>query len=943
MSNAADPHALPGPPLTGRLPLSLATRIMLAVGVLLLLLGVAVTSTVQRGFHDTQQHAASLASRGVEYQTEQRLAALTVREARLSETRLLQAAAATRVAARTWASLLEHPSAGQVPALARTSAGAHYDASPTRQVDLWIRRGTALNAEALRDVRDSQVLGAVLPPLVQETPDTAALYFLSRHNVVRYAPPVGLHLRLPATLDITRQPIYTRARPTANRVPDTVWSPPYLDDVGHGLLVTASTPVYLRGEFRGIIGADVSLARLSAHLTAMKPTPGGFVMLLDQAGQVIAAPQQALTVLLGQAAPHSVSARLSLSLLRHPASALTPLHDQLTTRPSGVQGIQAHGTPYLLSHAKLPALNWTLVMLSPRDEIAAQHASVTRAITLHADQTLGRTVTVLLVCFLLGLVAAERLAHAGIIQPITRLTRASTQVTSGNLDVRLPEQTQDEFGMLARAFNTMLATLQQRAQALRRSQDQYELAVRGSNDGVWEWNVTTQDLYYSARWKGMLGYAPHELEGHVTTWEWLLHPDDRERIQRQIAQHLDASGDLLEFECRLRHKDGTYRWIHSRGATQRDPQGRALRLAGSHTDITDRVEALQLLERRVAARTRDLEALLSVTQNLTYSADLQDNLDRLAQAVVHATGAVAASVTFTSSQGEPGVGGTAGEPSLLSALSPDVPSAPVNVMSRPKVVVSVPLIYADRHLGILHAAYPADHELDDAERQLLTGIAGQAAVAVENARLFAGARDHAALEERQKLARELHDSVSQALYGIALGGRTTLRQLDRAPEQAPDSVRYMLSLAEAALAEMRALIFELRPESLEQEGLSMALAKLASALQARHGLTVSLDLGEEPALPIDTKVALLRIAQEATHNTVKHARATSIDLHLARQDRQLHLTIRDDGVGFDPSQRGEGTLGQTSMRERAQAVGATCTVTSEPGQGTAVRVTVPIP
>ncbi|GGO23585.1 PAS domain-containing protein [Deinococcus humi] len=941
--------------LTGRLRFSLATRIVLAVALLIVLLGIAVTVAVMRGFQETQRHAASLASSGVEHQIEQRLAALTVKEADLSETRLLQAAAATRVVARSWDSLLQRTAAPQGPGLLRTASGASYDGTPSRQADVWIRRGMAQDSGAMRDVRDSQLLDAVLLPLVQETPDTAALYFLSRHNVVRYAPPIGLQGLVSATLEFTRQPIYTRALPTTPGERRTVWSPPYLDDAGHGLLVTASTPAYLKGEFRGIIGADVSLTSLSAHLSSLKPTPGGFVVLLDVQGRVIAAPPRALRVLLGQAAPQSVKARLGLSLFQHPASALRSLRVELTQRQSGVRPLDAHGTPYLLSHAPLQALGWTLIMLSPRDEIVAQHASVVRAITRDADQTLGWTVSALLICFLLGLVVAERLAHAGIIRPISGLTRASRQVTSGNLDVRLPEQAHDEFGILSRTFNTMLATLQQHGRALRRSQDQYELAVRGSNDGLWEWNVAGGDVYYSPRWKGMLGYGSQDLEDHLGTWEGLLHPDDRERVLRHIAQHVEGPGDLLEFEGRLRHRDGTYRWIHSRAATQRDAEGRAVRLAGSHTDITERVEALQLLEQRVVARTRDLEALLAVTRDLTYSASLQDNLDRLAQGVVQATGAVTATVLLADSTGRPSVGGRGalpdhavtvqepGEASEAAALQNWEASQGANLPATPTQdsVISVPLVYGGRHLGTLHATYPVEHVLDDTERQLLQGIAGQAAVVVENARLFASARDHAAVEERQKLARDLHDSVSQALYGIALGGRTTLRQLERTPDRAPESVRYMLSLAEAALAEMRALIFELRPESLEQEGLSMALAKLASALQARHGLVVSLDLCEEPALTIDTKVALLRIAQEATHNTVKHASASSIDLHLNCHADRVELVIQDDGEGFDPSQPREGSLGQKTMRERAQAVGATCTVTSERGRGTLVCVRVP--
>jgi signal transduction histidine kinase len=152
-------------------------------------------------------------------------------------------------------------------------------------------------------------------------------------------------------------------------------------------------------------------------------------------------------------------------------------------------------------------------------------------------------------------------------------------------------------------------------------------------------------------------------------------------------------------------------------------------------------------------------------------------------------------------------------------------------------------------------------------------IANQAAVAIENARLYEQAQALAVLEERQRLARELHDSVSQALYGISLGAHTARTLLERDPGKLAEPLGYVLSQAETALMEMRALIFELRPESLETEGLVAALSRQAVALHARHGIEVSAELGDEPDLPLKVKQELYRFAQEALHNTVKHARA----------------------------------------------------------------------
>ena len=203
------------------------------------------------------------------------------------------------------------------------------------------------------------------------------------------------------------------------------------------------------------------------------------------------------------------------------------------------------------------------------------------------------------------------------------------------------------------------------------------------------------------------------------------------------------------------------------------------------------------------------------------------------------------------------------------------------------------------------------------------------------------AQELAALQERQRLARELHDSVSQALYGISLGTHTALEALDSDPGEAIAPLEYVITLAEVGLAEMRALIFELRPESLATEGAIAALTKQVAVLRSRYKLTVDAQLGEEPALSLERKQALYRIAQEALHNIVKHARASTVLLRLNRQDGKLILEVCDDGKGFDPTGPFPGHLGLHSIQERAAWLGGTCSIESAPAQGTCLRVHIP--
>jgi signal transduction histidine kinase len=183
--------------------------------------------------------------------------------------------------------------------------------------------------------------------------------------------------------------------------------------------------------------------------------------------------------------------------------------------------------------------------------------------------------------------------------------------------------------------------------------------------------------------------------------------------------------------------------------------------------------------------------------------------------------------------------------------------------------------------------------------------------------------------------------ASQALYGIALGAKTARKLVDQNPQLVAAPLDYVLSLAEAGLAEMRALIFEHRPESLETEGLVAALEKQAAALRARHEIEVKTSLCDEPEASPEVKEALYHIAQEALHNTVKHARANKVGIRMECGPGWLTLEVSDDGVGFEAEGEFPGHLGLHSMRERATRLGGTLKLESTAGGGTRIRACIP--
>jgi signal transduction histidine kinase len=221
-------------------------------------------------------------------------------------------------------------------------------------------------------------------------------------------------------------------------------------------------------------------------------------------------------------------------------------------------------------------------------------------------------------------------------------------------------------------------------------------------------------------------------------------------------------------------------------------------------------------------------------------------------------------------------------------------------------------------------------------------FANQAAIAIENARLYDRAREKDILKERNRLARELHDSLSQALFSMVLNAEAAMLVFESDPEKARRQMQLLYETANGALKEMRSLIFELRPANLEQEGLGAVLAKHAKMMGGRYGIDIDVDVKRQGRLALPIEKALYRVAQEALNNVIKHANATEVKITLTSQEETVTLTVEDNGVGIEPGVAKPNTLGLTSMRERVELLEGTFEIRPSPaGSGTLVRVTVP--
>jgi PAS domain S-box-containing protein len=513
------------------------------------------------------------------------------------------------------------------------------------------------------------------------------------------------------------------------------------------------------------------------------------------------------------------------------------------------------------------------------------------------------------------------------------------------------------------------------------------MAYRCHNDPDWTMSFVSEGS------RELTGYRPDELmESYVVSYGDLIHPDDRQMVWETVQAGVTAQ-DQFQMTYRIVTPEGE-KWVWEQGRGVYSDEGEVLALEGFITDVSERVMNEQILEDRVHVRTEEIEqrrrvaeGLRGIVKELNSTRSLNEVLDYIICQATELLGAQAGLVTrldlqsrrvfFEASCGlsheltamaSGAIGKSSGNQSLLNRQPVGITDFPARVeaaLSDPDAglveenawwygelaseyhsILTAPLFVRDERYGGLVFYYHEQRAFSKDDYELATSLADQTALAIENARLHVQAEQAAVMEERQRLARELHDSVSQALYGIGLGARTARTLIDReslGPElraKLDGPLDYVLSLADAGLTEMRALIFELRPDALEKEGLVAALKHQAETLRARHKLAVEVDLCEEPDAELDIKEALYRIAQEAMNNAVKHARAQRIDLRLQCSDERLVLKVVDDGIGFDSHRKYPGHLGLKSMQERAAQVGGSLVVESAPGRGTAVQVSV---
>jgi two-component system nitrate/nitrite sensor histidine kinase NarX len=385
-------------------------------------------------------------------------------------------------------------------------------------------------------------------------------------------------------------------------------------------------------------------------------------------------------------------------------------------------------------------------------------------------------------------------------------------------------------------------------------------------------------------------------------------------------------------------------------------------------DVSRRIQTEKILSKQVDARMREQATLLAISHTLASTLELQPGLilDQLHEIIeydhaglfsledpnlitlaMRGTGQLEQSVPISIHLDTPEILVTLfnkHRPIRIADIWSDDPQAEFLrlLLSDGAAVLLdgmqswmwVPLAVKGRIIGGVGVAHEKRNYFTSHHADLALSVANQAAITMINAELYGHAQEFAVLEERQRLARNLHDAVNQSLFSAGLIAEVLPRLWDQDQELARQSLEDLRKLTRGAMAEMRALLAELRPSTLTDAELGDLLRLLGNAFTGRTNTPVNLTLVGQGVLPAGVQVATYRICQEALNNVAKHAKASVVEINLKHEDASIELSIRDDGRGFDLEQpAATGHYGLSMMRERAEAAGIQLSITSQPAQG----------
>ncbi len=612
------------------------------------------------------------------------------------------------------------------------------------------------------------------------------------------------------------------------------WTPVYANPMAGGQTVTVATEGVTAAGVAYRVGANITVGSLVAHFLVGPPgsAQGSYAFLLSGSGTVISVGKGG-TSALGIRAKGRSAQPVSLTTKNNP---WLGVGSDMTLGQQGQQQISLDGEQVEVYYSPLPASRWSLGVAIPVAGLDGSVVGLSHQIGQGLTGVTALVVPVLVVLAVL-VVAFTNVLSRRLVEPLSRLTRASERIAAGDLEteVGLSSVSKDEIGTLERTLEEMRSRLGE--------------------------------------------------------------------------QHSQIEGAQQELERRVEERT---------------------------TELTERNQELATLNSVTGEMSRSLvvaEVAATAAHKLGHLWDLTDAAVYLVDGL-ESTGFRLVGRSDESSSPDPA--GTVVE--VLGRLGEDPPVQPKQFEG----LLVVPLITAGSLVGYLTVM--RTRPFLGSQLELLQVMGGQLALALRNAQLFADTQELATINERNRIAREIHDTLAQGLTGIIVQLQAAEAWLGREPSRARDAVEHAGDLARSSLQEARRSVWDLRPEGLERAGLERAVRDELARVAQRTGAKTSVQIRGLRGLTLapGVEVAVFRVVQEAVANSLHHGRPKSVRVEMSRSQGHLRVSVTDDGSGFHPEgHRRAGSFGITSMTERALACGGTLELDSSPGAGTKVVLRVP--
>ena len=476
------------------------------------------------------------------------------------------------------------------------------------------------------------------------------------------------------------------------------------------------------------------------------------------------------------------------------------------------------------------------------------------------------------------------------------------------------------------ALHTDITEHKRTEEALRQSEDLFRYLFDNSTVGNATGSLDGRILRANNAFATMLGYEREELEGMEISR--LAVPGDEELVARNQAAMLSGADQIAGYRRPYLAKDGSVRWGDVTASLRRGSGGEPLYFISSIVDVTTQVAAAQEIERLTAMR--DIAERVAAVGSarfdpLTGERLWSPQMYRLLDVPPDAEPLPFEEILMTRAHPEDR---DALRTALSQALRGEMPPLDTRVRWR------------DGRTRILHCGGGVERDADGNVVAVVGYLQDVTERREAERQLRAAEAARAAALERERIARDLHDAVTQNLYSANLLLDVLPAVLERDADKAAQDVLTLRRLVRASLGELRALLYELRPETLTSAALAVLLERLGDALAGSGAVEVATAADDDLILPEDVHVTFYRVAQEALANAGRHAGASHVSAAVGRHDDAVRLVVRDDGAGFDQTLVAAG-MGLRSMRERAEDIGARLTVESTPGAGTTVTLLWP--